>query len=158
MRVGDLKDLDSALPWLTSKGPRAGSARRSLPIHSGALSIYLRRAEGKGPEDYILHELPTPREDSAMERGQRLTKEFGRVRDRLGIGEREDGARQGNCDLHGLRRRFATKAEQSGHGENLIASLLGHQRELCGNFGDGVNQAADLISARLRFRRGILHR
>jgi integrase len=128
MRVGDLKDLDTPTPWVDLKGSKTEAARRSLPIHSQALSIYLRRAEGKPDDAYILHELPTPPEDSAMERGQRLTKEFGRVRDRLGIGEREDGARQGNCDLHGLRRRFATKAEQSGHGENLIASLLGHQR------------------------------
>jgi integrase len=128
MRVGDLKDLTGPLPWVDLKGSKTAAARRSLPIHSQALSIYLRRSEGKGPDDYLLHELPTPRDDSAMERGQRLTKEFGRVRDRLGIGEKEDGARQGNCDLHGLRRRFATKAEQAGHQENLVASLLGHQR------------------------------
>jgi integrase len=128
MRVGDLKDLDMSLPWVDLRGSKTAAARRSLPIHSRALSIYLRRAEGKGADDYLLHELPTPPEDSAMERGQRLTKEFGRVRDRLGIGEREDGARQGNCDLHGLRRRWITKAEQAGHQENLIASCVGHQR------------------------------
>jgi len=128
MRVGDLQDLRTPLPWVDLKGSKTEAARRSLPIHSGATAIYLRRAEGKAPDAYLLDELRTPPEGSAMERGQPITKHFGRLLARLGIGEKEDGARQGNVDLHSLRRRWVTQAEQAGHPENLIASCVGHQR------------------------------
>ena len=127
MRVGDLH-LAEGTPWVDLKGTKSDAARRPLPIHSRATSIYLRRAEGKDPDAYVLDELSTPREGSAMERGQPITKLYGRLLARLGIGEREDGARQGNVDLHSLRRRWVTQAEQAGHPENLIASCVGHQR------------------------------
>jgi integrase len=128
MRVGDLQDLDTSLPWVDLKGSKTEAARRSLPLHSGATSIYLRRAEGKAPDAYLLDELRTPPEGSAMERGQPITKLYSRLLASLGIGEKEDGARQGNVDLHSLRRRWVTQAEQAGHPENLIASCVGHQR------------------------------
>jgi integrase len=128
MRVGDLQDLDTLTPWVDLKGSKTEAARRSLPIHSQAVSIYLRRAEGKGADDYVLDELRTPPEGSAMERGQPITKLYARLLARLGIGEKEEGARQGNVDLHSLRRRWVTLAEQAGHPENLIASCVGHQR------------------------------
>jgi integrase len=128
MRVGDLQDLDTPLPWVDLKGSKTEAARRSLPIHSQALATYLRRAEGKGVDDYVLDELKTPPEGSAMERGQPITKLYARLLARLGIGEKEEGARQGNVDLHSLRRRWITLAEQAGHPENLIASCVGHQR------------------------------
>jgi integrase len=127
MRVGDLH-LNDPTAWVDLKGSKTEAARRSLPIHSAALSIYQRRAEGKGMDAYLLDELRTPPEGSAMERGQPITKHFGRLLARLGIGEKEDGARQGNVDLHSLRRRWVTQAEQAGHPENLIASCVGHQR------------------------------
>ena len=57
--------------------------------------------------------LRTPRADSAMERGQPTTKAFGRLRHRLGIDEREEGARRANVDLHGLRRWFISKARDA---------------------------------------------
>jgi integrase len=128
MRVGDLQDLDTSLPWVDLKGSKTEAARRSLPLHSQALSIYRRRAEGKAPDAYLLDELRTPPEGSAMERGQPITKLYSRLLAHLKIGEKEDGARQGNVDLHSLRRRWVTQAEQAGHPENLIASCVGHQR------------------------------
>jgi hypothetical protein len=130
MRVGDLKDLDTGTPWVDLKGSKSAAARRSLPIHSQALSIYLRRSEGKGMDDYLLHELPTPAEGSAMERGQKLTKEFGRLRERLGIGEKEDG--DGNCSdershlIPGLwwPRRLAMRFSPWPLGSALVAKRL----------------------------------
>jgi integrase len=105
MRVGDLQDLETPLPWVDLKGSKTEAARRSLPIHSGATSIYQRRAEGKAPDAYLMDELRTPPEGSAMERGQPITKLYSRLLAKLGIGEKEDGARQGNVDLLSLRRR-----------------------------------------------------
>ncbi len=70
-----------------------------------------------------------------MERGQPLTKEFGRLRKRLGIDEREDGARQANVDLHSLRRWFISKARDAinegatGFTMYTVAEVVGHQKD-----------------------------
>ena len=67
-----------------------------------------------------------------MERGQPLTKAFGRLRKRLGIDEREPGARQANVDLHSLRRyaiasmRDALNAGATGYSMRTVAQLVGH--------------------------------
>ena len=118
MRVEDLKGPSIALcRGLTLKGTKSESARRSLPIHSSALSIYLRRAEGKGPEG--LHPPRATHPTRGLSDGEGAEAHQG-VREGKGPAgdnrEREDGARQGNCDLHGLRsagsprlNRLATK-------------------------------------------------
>ncbi len=134
MKVGDLRDLTGPLPYVSLRGTKTTAARREVPIHPDALPIILRRIEGKGVEAFLLDELPTPRADSAMERGQPITKAFGRLRHRLGIDEREDGARQANVDLHGLRRWFIAKARDAinagGQGFTMytVAEVVGHQK------------------------------
>jgi hypothetical protein len=88
--------------------------------------------KGKAAGDHILHELPTPPEGSARERGQPITKTFGRLRKRLGIDERETGARQANVDLHSLRRyaiasmRDALNAGATGYSMRTVAQIVGH--------------------------------
>ncbi len=132
LKVSDLKDLSSPLPHIQLRGTKTAAAARLVPIHKDALPIVLRRAKGKAPSDYLLHELPTPPEGSAMERGQPLTKAFGRLRKRLGIDEREPGARQANVDLHGLRRfaiasmRDALNAGATGFSMRTVAQVVGH--------------------------------
>ncbi len=134
MKVGDLRDLTGPLPYVSLRGTKTTAARREVPIHPDALPIILRRVEGKGAEAFLLDELPTPRANSAMERGQPITKAFGRLRHRLGIDEREDGARQANVDLHGLRRWFIAKARDAinagGQGFTLytVAEIVGHAK------------------------------
>ncbi len=57
-----------------------------------------------------------------------------RLRHRLGIDEREDGARQANVDLYGLRRWFIAKARDAinagGQGFTMytVAEVVGHQK------------------------------
>ena len=69
-----------------------------------------------------------------MERGQPITKAFGRLRHRLGIDEREDGARQANVDLHSLRRWFIAKARDAinagaqGFTMYTVAEVVGHAK------------------------------
>jgi hypothetical protein len=73
-----------------------------------------------------------------MERGQPLTKAFGRLRKRLGIDEREPGARQANVDLHVPRRwmiakcRDAINAGPTGWTLYTVAEIVGHAK---GNLG-----------------------
>jgi hypothetical protein len=79
-------------------------------------------------------ELPTPADGSAMERGQPITKAFGRLRQRLGIDERVEGARQAIVDLHSLRRWFTAKARDAinagaqGFTLYTVAEVVGHQK------------------------------
>jgi integrase len=131
MKVADVR-LDGPLPYIQLRGTKTAAAARLVPIHKDALPIVLRRAKGKAPGDYLLHELPTPPEGSAMERGQPITKAFGRLRKRLGIDEREPGARQANVDLHGLRRfaiasmRDALNAGAAGYSMRTVAQIVRH--------------------------------
>jgi integrase len=132
LKVSDLKDLDGKLPHVALRGTKTAAAHRDVPIHPQALPIMARRIEGKAASGYLLHELPTPPEGSAMERGQPLTKAFGRLRKRLGIDEREAGARQANVDLHSLRRfaiasmRDALNAGATGYSMRTVAQVVGH--------------------------------
>ena len=113
LKVGELRDLKRKLPYIGLQGTKTQAALRDVPIHPNALPIILRRAEGKSPDAYLFDELPTPSVDSAMERGQPITKAFGRLRQRLGIDERVEGQRQANVDLHSLRRWFIAKARDA---------------------------------------------
>ena len=69
-----------------------------------------------------------------MERGQPITKAFGRLRERLGIGERLEGQRQSSKDLHSLRRWHASKCRDAlnagaqGFTMYTLADNLGHAK------------------------------
>jgi integrase len=134
MKVGHLRDLDGPVPYIDLRGTKTKAARRQVPIHPDALPIILRRAVGKGPDAYVLHELTTPPPDSTMDRRQPITKEFGRIK-RLGVDEREDGARTSNIDLHSLRRWFVRSAATAleggakGYSHWTIAEVVGHAKE-----------------------------
>jgi integrase len=134
VKVGDLRDLTNAIPYISLRGTKTAAARRDVPIHPESLSIVRRRVGGKDADAFLLDELPTPPADSAMERGQPLTKAFGRLRKRHGIDEREEGARQANVDLHGLRRWFISKARDAinagaqGFTLYTVAEVVGHAK------------------------------
>jgi integrase len=132
LRVGDLR-LDHPIPLVHLHGTKTASAHRLVPIHPSALPLVARRAEGKDKDAFLFEELPTPPAGSAMERGQPWTKHFGRLRAKLGIIERQPGARQDNLDLHGLRRwaiarmRDALNQGATGYTMRTVACLVGHK-------------------------------
>lgn len=134
MRAADLKDLTGPIPYIDLKGSKTAAARRLVPIHSQALPIMRRRAAGKAGDQFVFEELPTPPEGSAMERGQAITKAFGRLRTRLGIRERAEGQRQSSKDLHSLRRwhiakcRDALNAGAQGFTMYTVADNVGHAK------------------------------
>ena len=126
------KDLTGALPYVVLRGTKTVAAHREVPYPPRGPPYCPRQGEGKAAGDYLLHELTTPPEGSAMERGQPITKAFGRLRKRLGIDEREPGARQANVDLHSLRRfaiasmRDALNAGATGYSMRTVAQICGH--------------------------------
>jgi hypothetical protein len=69
-----------------------------------------------------------------MERGQPITKGFGRLRQAVGIDERVEGQRQANVDLHSLRRWFISKARDAlnagakGFTLYTVAETVGHAK------------------------------
>ena len=131
LKVGDLR-LDHAIPHIQLRGTKSAAAARLVPVHRDALPILSDRAKGKAKDAYVFEELRTPPAESAMERGQPWTKAFGRLRLKLGIDERQPGARQSNLDLHGLRRwaisrmRDALNAGATGFTMRTVAQVVGH--------------------------------
>jgi integrase len=134
MKVADLRDLDGALPYVALRGTKTAASRRDVPLHPDMLPIVRRRVTLAGPDGFLVGELNTPPEGSAWGRGQPITKEFGRVRKRLGIDEREPGARQANVDLHSLRRWFISRARDAlnggaqGFSMRTVAEVVGHEK------------------------------
>jgi hypothetical protein len=80
------------------------------PIRN-ALPIFVRRAEEKAVDQYVFEDHPS----RGQRHGARTTyhKAFGRLRERLGIGERLEGQRQASKDLRSHRRRHASKCRDA---------------------------------------------
>ena len=57
MKVGDVRDLNSPLPYVALRGTKTTAARRDVPIHPDVLPVILRRAEAKGADVYLFDEL-----------------------------------------------------------------------------------------------------
>ena len=144
MTVGDVRDLGGPIPYIQLRGTKTDAAKRAVPVHPGLVAIVTRRIEGKAAGHYLFHELPTPSTDSAMERGQPITKAFTRLRRRIGgtLDQREDGARQANTDLHSLRRFFIRSAWDAldrgaqGFSRWTVAQVVGHSTEDIGAWHD----------------------
>ena len=132
MKVADLRDLAGPVPHIDLKGSKTAAARRLVPIHTDALPIFLRRSQGKDASQFVFEELATP--PDGWERGSAITKAFGRLRARLGIGERLEGQRQASKDLHSLRRWHASKCRDAlnagaqGFTMYTVADNLGHAK------------------------------
>jgi len=101
---------------------------REVPIHSFLIPIIAELTAGKGPDDDLFPELPVPPEGSSRERSMPASKAFTRYRRLVGVDEVVGGNRRSRVNFHSFRRWFATKAEQAGQPEHIIAAVLGHKR------------------------------
>ena len=97
--------------------------------------IVRRRVGDKGPDAFLFHELPTPAQDSPIERSQRISKAFTAFRRKLGVDDVPEGHRQSRIDFHSFRRWFVNRAAQAlnygatGFTQWTIAQVVGHERE-----------------------------
>jgi integrase len=98
------------------------SAARQVPIHPSLLEIIKRRTEGKGPKDWLFHELANERDA-----GDVLGKRFRRYRVALGVNDKREGKRRSLVTFHSARHWFAYNASIAGQHENTIGSVIGHQ-------------------------------
>lgn len=112
------------------------AGRRPVPIHSALSELIKRRCDGKGPDDFLLHELPEQK-NPARSRAAPMTQAFTYARRGLGVDERVKGVRQSNIDFHSFRRWFIRKAADAldggatGFSQWTIAEVVGHSK------GDG---------------------
>jgi integrase len=102
------------------------AGNRDVPIHSGLKKLIAKRMKRKGPNDFLIHELPTPKPDSKLERSMPISKHFIRYRISLGIDQKALGHRQSAVDLHSLRRWAITKMDQAGCRKEDVERIAGH--------------------------------
>jgi integrase len=58
------------------------------------------------------------------------SKRFAYYRKRLGVNDKRPGARRSKVNFHSFRRWFATKAEEAGQRENVVAAIMGHRKDV----------------------------
>jgi integrase len=103
-------------------------ARRNVPMHSELVELVEELIRGKGLEDDVFPEYPGPRPGTQQERSMPVVKTFTRYRRAVGVDDTRPGLKRALTNFHSWRRWFIEKAEQAGQAENVIASVVGHQR------------------------------
>jgi len=133
--IARLKVEDISDDCMQIRTAKTVAGERAVPIHSRLLAIIERRCKDKAPSDYLFDELPTPKEDSAVERSQKISKGFTAYRRELGVDDLPEGARQSRVDFHSFRRWFMRKANDAlnegakGFTPWTIADVVGHSKE-----------------------------
>jgi integrase len=59
-----------------------------------------------------------------------VSKRFSYYRKRFGMGDKRSGARRSKVNFHSFRRWFATKGEEAGQRENVVAAVMGHSKNV----------------------------
>lgn len=103
------------------QGKTAAAARR-VPMHPDLIEIIKRRTEGKGPQEWLFHELAKERDA-----GDIFGKRFANYREKLGVDDKRPGQRRSLVNFHSFRRWFVTEAERAGIPESTISSVVGHE-------------------------------
>lgn len=129
LRVRDCSDEN----FVVQQG-KTINARRVIPQHSDLAKLVERRTKGKGPEDYLLHELPeVPK--SRDTRSDPASKQFTRYRRKQGVDERPNDKAKSNVDFHSFRRYFIKQARdgletaRGAYSPWTIANIVGHDDE-----------------------------
>jgi integrase len=123
LRVRDIDVTEHTMALVTN--PKTPSSRRVVPVHSSAWSTIQARAEGKGTDDFLFHELP---DKDGGRRGNSMSQAFTRFRRKAGVNDAAEGQRRGLVNFHSFRRTFVTLAEQAGQPESTIRAVVGHKR------------------------------
>ncbi|WP_347341382.1 tyrosine-type recombinase/integrase [Bradyrhizobium pachyrhizi] len=131
--IGQLRvrDCENGL-FAVTKG-KTPAAIRTVPIHTALKSIVERRTDKRDSTAYLFPDF----EDTGWDgnRTMALSKRFGYFRKRIGVDDKRPGARRSKVNFHSFRRWFATKAEDAGQRENVVAAVMGHNKNLGLTFG-----------------------
>jgi integrase len=98
------------------------AAARTVPIHPDLAAVVERRTKGKGPKDWLFHELRAERDP-----GDTFGKRFHRYRVKLGVNEKRAGKRRSLVTFHSARHWFMAGASHAGQPVETIGSVVGHR-------------------------------
>ncbi len=152
LRVKDVVEMTAdAVGCFHVVDAKTKAGNRKVPVHSAVRGLVEARMKDKASDALLFNELPPVKPGSSVEPGQALTKHFGRLRIKLGVDEKTQGARQSNVDFHSFRRWFITKAEMAGQLPHVISAVVGHERQgmTLGTYSGGpsVEQMRDVVEA-----------
>lgn len=136
LRVRDCRDGQFSI----TKG-KTPAAIRKVPIHPHLKSIVRARMRDRDENEFLFGGLSESGWDET--RTMAVSKRFGYYRRRVGVHDPRPGARRSKVNFHSFRRWFATKAEEAGFQENIVAAILGHRR---GGITFGIYSSAELTS------------
>jgi integrase len=127
--IVDLKVSDTDHGFFRFKPQKSEEHFRYVPIHTDLAAIIARRREGRAPDVDLFPEYPRPKSlESERERSFKTSNHFTEYRRSVGVDERVNGKRRSLVNFHSFRRWFATRAEQAGIDESLVAAVVGHKR------------------------------
>lgn len=128
LRVGDC--CDDTFSITRSK---SAAGVRTIPIHSTLRPIIAQLVREREAAAYLFPDFQDTGWDG--NRTMALSKRFAYYRKKLGVHDKRPGARRSKVNFHSFRRWFATKAEDAGHRENVVAAIMGHESAVGITFG-----------------------
>lgn len=120
--VKDCQEDTFSIPKSKSK-----AGERVIPIHSDLGAIVARRVEGKGPQEFLFHELGS--KGKVNDRTDPIGKRFKTYRLAQGVDEKAEGQRRSRVNFHSWRRWFITKAIQANQPPHVVAQVAGHEMQ-----------------------------
>lgn len=131
--IGQLRVRDCEDGLFSVTRGKTPAAIRTIPIHSDLKSIIEARLKDAEPSAFLFPNLKDTGWDG--NRTMALTKRFRYFRERLGVDDKREGSRRSKVNFHSFRRWFATKTEEAGQRENVVAAVMGHAKNIGLTFG-----------------------
>ena len=124
LRMRNLVVVDGMQLFDITKG-KTPAAIRKVPVHSQLREILSRRTSGKGPDDFLFHEI---NRGKALKYTEPVSKRFTEHSRKLFPEYRADKERrQAIKDFHSLRRYFITERHRSGCNPAVLPWVVGHE-------------------------------
>lgn len=125
LRVGDIFDGGDGHGLIFDvKDSKTKAGLRQVPIHSDLMPLVDTLKADKGPTDWLFSEYakkPRP--------GDTFGKRFKRYREARKVDDKREGRRRSLVNFHSARKWFVTQADRAGFPENVVAAIVGHERE-----------------------------
>jgi integrase len=131
--IGQLKVGDCRGGTFSVTKAKTKAGIREVPIHRDLVAIVARRSRGKEDTAFLFPDFKDTGWDG--NRTMALSKRFATYRRRVGVNDARNGARRSKVNFHSFRRWFATKCEEAGQPENVVARVMGHEKGLAITFG-----------------------
>lgn len=143
--IGQLRVADCRDDTFRITRSKSAAGIRIIPIHSALQPVIARLIEDRAPAAFLFPDFQDTGWDG--NRTMALSKRFAYYRKKLGVDDVRQGSRRSKVNFHSFRRWFATKAEDAGNRENVVAAIMGHEVGLGITFG--VYSKAELLALKL---------